>query len=349
MRHSSDIGEVQAGIDKLPHEVAIVDASGAIVAVNEEWQRFADQNHGYHPEYWVGENYFQICRQAENDLAAKGVAEQLESVVTGDDDEFQHEYPCHSPDEQRWFRLDARRFLHDTQPFLLIIHTNITEQKLAELRAAARAKQLETVIDILQHDLRNPLNIIDGYVEMLAADIGERDELATIRQAIVRINEITEATFNFSKSGALTDVSPVSVASLARTAWQTVATTEATLLIEGARQIIGDRRLLLQLFENLFLNAIEHAGPTCTVRVGSLPDGFYVEDDGPGIPAEVRKKAIGAKYSTTGTIGLGLSIVQTIARAHDGDLLIREASTGGARVELSGFEIPPDPPSGPPT
>jgi signal transduction histidine kinase len=346
MEHPSGVGVVQAGIDKMPHEVAIVDADGTIVAVNEEWRQFADQNHGQHPAYWVGENYFQITQQADDVFAAPDLAQRLEAVVAGDADQLQHEYSCHSPDEQRWFRLDARRFLHDRQPFLLVVHTNITEQKLAELRAKARAEQLETVIDVLQHDLRNPLNIIDGYVEMLAADIGERKAISTIRQAIVRVNEITEIMFAFSKSSALTEVSPVSVDYLARTAWKSVVTEEATLLVEDSHRIIGDGRLLLQLFENVFRNAIEHAGPTCTVRVGLLPDGFYVEDDGPGIPEAMREKAIGAKYSTTGTVGLGLSVVQTIARAHDGELSIRESSTGGARFELTGFEMPPETPAG---
>jgi PAS domain S-box-containing protein len=335
------VEEIQASVEKMPHEVVIVDADGTIVAVNEEWRLFADRNHGQHPDYWVGENYFQLCRRA-TDSAVRALAQRLEAVVAGETDHYQHEYPCHSPDEQRWFRLDARRFLHADQPFLLVVHTDISEQKLAELRARARAEQLETVIDVLRHDLRNPLNIIDGYVELLAADVGEREELSTIRQATRRINEISQVTFAFSKSGALSEMSPLSVGDLARTAWQSVAAGEATLVVEDSQQIIGDRRLLLQLFENLFRNAVEHAGPTCTVRVGTLPDGFYVEDDGPGIPEEVRTKAVGARYSTTGTVGVGLSIVQTIARGHDGELSIREASTGGARFELSGFEMPPE-------
>jgi signal transduction histidine kinase len=268
----------------------------------------------------------------------------LEAVVAGEADHVQYEYPTHSPDEQRWFRLDARRFEQDGEPYLLVVHTNVTEQKLAELRARARAEQLETVIDVLRHDLRNPLNIIGGYADVLAAAVGEREEISTIRQAVVRINEIAEVMFAFSRSGALTEVAPVRVERLARTAWRSVATAEATLTVERSGQLIGDRRLLLQLFENLFRNAVEHAGPACTVRVGPLPDGFYVEDDGPGIPESVRTEAVGAKYSTTGSVGLGLSIVQTIARAHGAELAIEAASTGGARFELTGFEVSPDPP-----
>lgn len=59
----------QSSIDALPHEMAIVDADGTIVAVNEAWRAFADRNHGVHPSDWVDENYFEICEQADDDLA----------------------------------------------------------------------------------------------------------------------------------------------------------------------------------------------------------------------------------------------------------------------------------------
>jgi signal transduction histidine kinase len=345
MEHPLAFVGAVAALDRLPHTVAIVAADGTIVAVNREWRRFADRNHGEHPDYWVGENYFDVCRRADNVLAAVDLAGRLKAVVAGEEEHLQYEYPTHSPEEQRWFRLDARQFLHDDDPYLLVVHTNVTEQKLAELRARARTEQLETVIDILSHDLRNPLNVIAGYVDVLAAVVGERREISTIRQAVVRITEISEVLFAFSRSGALTEVAPVRLADVARTAWETVATADATLTVEGSRQLIGDRRLLLLLFEHLFRNAVEHAGSACTVRVGALPDGFYVEDDGPGIPEAVRTEAIGARYSTTGAVGLGLSIVQTIARAHDTELAIGTAGTGGARFELTGFEVPPDPSS----
>jgi signal transduction histidine kinase len=334
-------GIKQAGIDAMPHEVAIVDADGTIVAVNEAWRKFADQNHGANPTYWVGDNYFIISKQAADDLADEDIVANLRAVLDGDRDRYHHEYPCYSPDEQRWFRLDAERFHHDGDPYLLVAHTNITRQKTAELQANARNEQLETIIDVLHHDLRNPLNIINGYVDLLACDLGDDATIDTIKQAVTRITEITEATLSFSESGALSETEPLSVGTLANAAWASVATSDVTLVVEESHQIIGDRRLLLQLFENLFRNAVEHAGPACTIRLGFLETGFYIEDDGPGIPESVREKAVQADYSTQGTGGLGLAIVQAIVQAHGGSLTITEANEGGARFEFTGFEIPP--------
>lgn len=288
----------QASLDVLPYEVAIIDADGVIAAVNDTWRTFADQNQARHPDYWVNENYFDFCEGDEDTLATPDVATQLRATISGEQDQYQHEYPCHSPDEQRWFRLDARRFQHNGDPYLLVVHTNITDQKFAQIQAEARAEQLETILRVLTHDLRNPLNIIDGYVDLLAADIDDADTIDTIKQAIVRITEITEATIAFTNSGTLTESEPLSIADLARRAWQTVETADATLTIEDSPRVIGDRRLLLQLFENLFRNPIEHAGRNCNVRVGGVDGGFYVEDDGPGVPAAIRQKASSADYST---------------------------------------------------
>ena len=80
----------------------------------------------------------------------------------------------------------------------------------------------------------------------------------------------------------------------------------------------ADPGRLQELFENLFRNAVEHAGDETTVRVGELADGFFVEDDGPGIPLPEDREAVFEHGHTTAKSGsgLGLSIVKTIANAH---------------------------------
>lgn len=92
--------------------------------------------------------------------------------------------------------------------------------------------------------------------------------------------------------------------------------------------------------ENLIHNAIEHAGEDVTVLVGTTETGFYVEDDGPGIPKDERDDVFETGYSTAhdGT-GLGLSIVQQITESHGWELDLTEGPMGGARFEVTDVEF----------
>jgi signal transduction histidine kinase len=87
---------------------------------------------------------------------------------------------------------------------------------------------------------------------------------------------------------------------------------------------------------------MEHGGDDVTVTVGPLTagDGFYVEDDGPGIPPADRQSVFefGETSNPNGS-GLGLAIVATIADAHGWERRVTEAESGGARFEFAGVEV----------
>jgi len=103
--------------------------------------------------------------------------------------------------------------------------------------------------------------------------------------------------------------------------------------------VLADRDRLKRLLENLFRNAAEHGGSR--VVVGDLDDGFYVADDGPGIPEERRAEVFESGYTTsqTGT-GFGLAIVERIAEAHGWEVTLTESEWGGARFEFRGVDRP---------
>jgi len=335
-------GIVAAGFDTVPAEIALLDAEGTVVLVNDAWRRFADENHGTDPAHWVGRNYLEVSRRAYPDPTAAQAVEGLEAILAGDSAPMRLEYPCHSPETHRWFVMEASGFDADDGRYAVVTHYNVTDRKLAELRATARERQLETLLSVLTHDIRNPLNVIGGYADLLATDLAHAETAERIRRAAARIAEITEATLTFTGSGALSSVTPVAIEDVAREAWATIDAEAATLRIESGPTIHGDRRLLLQLLENLLGNCVEYAGADATVTVGELPDGFYVEDDGPGVPETVREVAVHADFSTGGAGGLGLAIVDTIVAAHGGSLTITDAESGGARFEIRGIDVAPD-------
>ena len=220
----------------------------------------------------------------------------------------------------------------------------INSEQIRIRNEALRQKneQLEEFAGILTHDLRNPLNVASGYVELLQDDY-EDDRLDKIETSHERIHQIIQQTLTLARSGhVVEDPQPVPLTDLVNQCWQNVPTEDATLTTDAIGSIVADPNRVQQLFENLFRNAIEHGGSDVTVRIGMLSDGFYVEDDGPGIPEEDRETILQSGYTTNEKgSGFGLAIVRQIAEAHRWKITITDGTDGGARFEFTRVEIEP--------
>lgn len=196
-------------------------------------------------------------------------------------------------------------------------------------------EKLEKFASIVSHDLRNPLNVAQGRVT-LAREECDSEHLNYTQDALKRMQELIDDLLTLARAGTeVSDFEPVNMASLTENCWKNVATAEATLTVDINRTIQADRSRLQQLLENLLRNAVEHGGNTVTITIGDLDDGFYLEDDGPGIPENERNDVFETGYSTTeGGTGFGLSIVKQIATAHGWEICVTEGSEGGARFEV---------------
>ena len=151
------------------------------------------------------------------------------------------------------------------------------------------------------------------------------------------MNAIIEDVLTLTRQGErIAETSSVKLAAVAENAWANVPTATAELVkADELGEVEADEGRLTQLFENLYRNAIEHAGEESVVRVGRSSTGFYVEDDGPGIPENERERVFDSGYTTgeEGT-GMGLSIAETIATAHGWTIEIGEGIEEGARFEI---------------
>lgn len=195
---------------------------------------------------------------------------------------------------------------------------------------------VEEFVRTLAHELRSPLSLATGYAELLADEI-EAEELDRLQAALDRIDQLLDDMVLLAQDGAyIEELVETDIADLAREAWSILETRDADLVIDSTRSVMADRTRLMQVFENLFRNAVEHAGPDVTVTVGDLPEGLFVEDDGDGIPAEYHDEIFdpGVSIASEGS-GLGLSIVQNILEAHDWSIQVTEATSGGARFVIT--------------
>jgi PAS domain S-box-containing protein len=216
-----------------------------------------------------------------------------------------------------------------------------TEQlRVRERELTKQNARLEEFASFVSHDLRNPLAVASGRLELAATEC-ESEHLDHVERAHERMRALIDDLLSLAHEGeAVTDAERVVLAPLVEGCWANVETGEATLAIDTERVILADKSRLKRLFENLMRNAIEHGGANVAVTVGELDDGFYIEDDGAGIPPGERETIFEAGYSTSedGT-GFGLSIVKQIVEAHDWHIHLTAGTEGGARFEITGVEI----------
>jgi signal transduction histidine kinase len=258
---------------------------------------------------------------------------------------------------------------------LFLLH-DVTEQQRQQHELERQNEQLDRFASLISHDLRNPLDVAIGrttVVGELTDDPEIEEHVAEIQDANRRMRKIIQDVLTLARQGrSIDDPHEVDIGDLARDAWSHVDTAGATLSVNTDMVVLGDGDRLRQIFENLFRNSVEHGstadllgdddsteqqpteGQTGTddgtgsvsVRVGALADqrGFFVADDGPGIPEDERENVLEAGYSDADGTGLGLAIVDSIAEAHGWDVRITESESGGARFEFSDVEVVADGP-----
>lgn len=226
----------------------------------------------------------------------------------------------------------------DTVSGVIGVAVDITDQREYERQLERQNKRLDEFASVVSHDLRNPLNVAAGRLQ-LAREECASEHLAQVEQAHRRMETLIDDLLTLARRGSPeTDRRSLALSDVVTSCWQTVDTAAADLRIETDRTLEADQGRLKQFFENLIRNAVEHGGEAVTVTVGATPDGFYVEDNGPGIPPEDRDDVFSIGYSTgeAGT-GLGLRIVDQIAEAHGWELAVTDGSNGGARFEVTGI------------
>ncbi|WP_136718188.1 histidine kinase N-terminal 7TM domain-containing protein [Halorientalis salina] len=220
---------------------------------------------------------------------------------------------------------------------LFLVH-DVTDQKRRQRELERQNDQLEQFANVVSHDLRNPLNVASAKLELgLVKD--EREHFEDVQDAHERMSRIIEDVLTLAREGQGVDErTRVRLRSLARRAWDNVETTDAELRVTGDREFEADEQRLLRVFENLFRNALEHGRDDATVTVGPTEEGFYVADDGQGIPDEHGNEVFEDGFTTNedGT-GFGLSIVQNIVEAHGWEISVTDSESRGARFEVTGI------------
>ncbi|MDS0282330.1 ATP-binding protein [Haloarcula onubensis] len=217
------------------------------------------------------------------------------------------------------------------------------ERERREAELTRERNRLDDFASLVSHDLRNPLTVALGRLDIVREGYaGDPDHVDTLEASLERMDALIEDLLVLSRSGHQTvEPEPHRLQTVATAAWEATGSDDATFrTVDGDTAVYGDPVSTQQLFENLLRNSVEHGGSGVLVEVGSLSDGFYVADDGPGIPPEERDRVFDSGYTTSddGT-GFGLRIVREVLDAHGWSITVTESEHGGARFEITGVRV----------
>lgn len=354
---STAVGEVP--LDVIPlhstNLLTVLDETGVIQYESPSIERI----YGYGQDELVGEQVAEYFHPDDRER----VLDAFESVVSSEEYTVEAVEYRHRTADGTYLWVESAASADPTPEGHYVVNTrDISARKEHERRLETTNERLEEFASVVSHDLRNPLNVATARLQMAQTECTS-EHLDDVADAHERMGTLIDDLLTLSRVGEqVTEPEVVSLAGVSRSCWNTVVTGDATLVTDTTRRLRADRSRLRQLLENLVRNSVEHgasrsnpdpgdsfergsassdtgARTPVTVTVGELETGFYVEDDGPGIPPEERDRVFEAGYSGSpeGT-GLGLNIVEQVADAHGWHVRVTDG-TDGARFEITGVEF----------
>ena len=223
-------------MDSVAAEIAVIDRKGVILTVNQRWRRFAVDNaiESGTPSARtdVGANYLSVCQASSGRglEIALAVHQGIEAVLEGRLSIFTIEYPCHTPQQQRWFSMLVTPFSNGAEAGAVIAHVDVTECKLAVQQLADQKAHLESLVGSrtseltqalevakladqtkdaflanMSHELRTPLSAVigmAGLAQSLSTDPRQQDYLNKIVTSGKHLNRIINDLLDLSKIAA---------------------------------------------------------------------------------------------------------------------------------------------------
>jgi PAS domain S-box-containing protein len=267
-----------AVLDSLPDNIAVLNQTGEIVGVNQAWKTFAMNNGAPKlAQNYLGTNYLEICSRAigqpsgdEAPLAEGGLRE----VLAGERTAFQLEYPCHSPDKKRWFRMTATP-LRNAHPGAVLRHENITARKQAEAAHAALEAQLlqsqkmeaiGTLAGGIAHDFNNMIAAIMGNADLAREDAIDNarviESVTEIHKAAARARNLVQQILSFSRRQS-PERKPIALAATVNEAARLLRSTlPSRIALEVQIQddvplVLADSNQIEQVLLNLATNSMQ--------------------------------------------------------------------------------------------
>jgi PAS domain S-box-containing protein len=318
----------------------VIEPDGTITYVSPAVERVL----GYEPDELIGENGFGYQPAETSDAVAAGIERVVENP-----DEIQTVQTQFRRTDGSWCWIESSLRNHlddDIIEGVLVNSRDITERKAYEQRIETQRDDLQTLNQVVRHDIRNDLQLVSAYAEL----VGERVDDDTTDEHVDTIIDRTAHAIELTTIAAeMAEVMvrgeqenepiPLQGVLAAEVADVADAYPSAVVEIEGEipQVMVRANRMLDSVFGNLLKNAVQHnddAVPEVTVGVTDNDETVRVRvaDNGPGVP-DAKKAEIfgkGAKGLDSEGTGVGLHLVQTLVDGYGGDVRVEDNDPGGA-------------------
>jgi len=341
-------------LDTLTEQITVIDKIGNIVYVNKGWINFSENNDGIiDSDKWNNTNYLDVSDNtaAMGDAFGIEASKGIRSVISGEKEVFYLEYPCHSPNEERWFMMRVTSFKFSTDSYYVLSHQNITERKLAEkeleksyielkntqniMIAQSRQATIGEITSMLAHQWRQPLATISAITTTLSLDIMMDNYQKTFfTQKIESINELSQALSdtinnfrNFFKPNkeaeiVLINTPVIKALGVIRTSLKSdnIKITEDYTSTEKVNIYTSE---MMQVILNILKNAQDNFKRKVTrnpqIKISTNNKSISICDNGSGISNDIIDKIYEPYFTTKNElngIGLGLYMSKTIIENH---------------------------------
>jgi PAS domain S-box-containing protein len=322
--------------DSLQDAVYVFDTDGVLVDANARVGEIAGES----TEELLGITHQALLEKYDANESTTAGRNAYQRVASGETERARADFELRNTDDEV-VPVDVRYAQHGTH--VVAILRSLTAVRERERDLEGLSEQLEVLNRVLRHDIRNDMNVVDGWLDELEGhvDDGGADALANVRAAVSHTVALTTEARDLAKvviEGGEIPVEPVRVDVVVR---QQVEKTrrkypDATVRVDGdvpAVAVVANQ-MLSSVFDNLLGNAIVHNDreePTVTIDVTRSADDdgqdvvvVRVADDGPGIPETMRESLFGRGekgVDSPGT-GMGLYLVDRLVDGYGGDVAV---------------------------